>query len=133
MRFTISTRNAGAVAANFYAADLRCQVAVRRIVKRYAKRTYALTYALTPEDTGRMKRLLKMRISPSGFVYEVGWEEDDFTAEGQPFYVLYVLFGTVKMAARDVLFAPNESNRHGFQVDLAIELRRAARRAARAA
>lgn len=131
MRFTVSTRRSAGLAANFYAADALAQQGARRVVKRHMNIFYSTTKAITPVDSGRMKRLLRKKLSEQGFTFQVGWDEQDFTDEEVPFYVIYVLFGTSKMPARDVLFAPNEGNGRAFQADLSIELKRAVRRRTR--
>lgn len=128
MKLTLATRNAAGLAANFYAADRRVQRAVRRVVERAGVREFERARADAPVDTGFMRSQLRLAFSEHGYLYELGFDEADFTGAGKPFYPLYVIFGTTKMPARDFLFGARDALRPAFRADLAAELRAAVRR-----
>jgi HK97 gp10 family phage protein len=128
MRMTMSTRNVKGVVANLFAADAEAQRAIRVTVDKYGHETHDLAVALCPFDTGFMQEHLHLRFTENGVGYEVGWEEQDFTDAGLPFYPVYQEFGTVKMAAQPSLFPANAYVRPRFTRALKANVRAAVTR-----
>jgi hypothetical protein len=130
-RLTLSTRNAGGIAANFVAADRRAQAAVKKVVRRNGVQLHEKAYAACPVDTGFMRSQLRVGFSENGYAYEVGWLEGDFAEAGLAFYPVYVIFGTRRQAANDFFFPLRDRQLAQFKSELGTELRAAyARRGA---
>lgn len=127
-RLTLSTRGAAAVAANFYARDRAAQMAIKRVVRRNGVALHERARALCPVDTGFMRSQLRLAFSEQGYVYEVGWDEQDFSAAGLAFYPVYVEFGTRFQAAQPSLFPAREQQDPIFRRELRAELSAAIQR-----
>jgi HK97 gp10 family phage protein len=134
VRMTVSTRNLRALAANFQAADARIQKRARRTVKKFGKKQLERTEQLAPYDASHpeedfhLRDNIRLRFSDDGLVYEVGFLEEDFRAEGLPFYALYTEFGTRFMAPRPCVFPARDESYPQFKAALGADLRGEARR-----
>ena len=131
MRLTLDTKNTRAIVANFYAADQRAQRAIRRVVKASGVRLHEDARSRTPVDTGFMRSQLRLRYSDGGLVYNVGWDEADFTAAGLVFYPVYVIFGSRGRPANDPLFPARDAEAPRFDADLRTALKAAIARRGR--
>jgi hypothetical protein len=134
VRLTLSTRNIRGLIANIYAADAVTQRAVRRTVKKWGPRQQQLTAELAPYDvtTGpeafHMRDNVRLRYSDDGLIYEVGFDAEDFTEAGRPFYPIYTEFGTRFMAARPCVFPARDRIYPEYKADLSANVRAALRR-----
>ena len=134
VRLTIETRNLRGLVANLFAADTRMQAATRRTVKKWGPKQKQLTEELAPYDTSKpaeefhLRDNVRLRYSEDGLVYAVGFEEEDFTEAGQPFYALYTEFGTRFMNARPCVFPARDQIAPQFKADLSRNVRAAVKR-----
>lgn len=131
VRFTLSTRQRGALAANFAARSARVQRNVRALVKDTGEAMHARAVALCPVDTGFMQAHLGLRFSPDALVFEVGWQASDFTSAGLAFYPLFQEFGfrhyiTGKFIQNPCLFPARDAIVPGFKSALRAALKGAA-------
>jgi HK97 gp10 family phage protein len=90
----LSVRNASAVIANVQQFDARAREEIRALVQQYAEATRTLVRDLAPVDRGYMHDHVRVRYSPEGFAFEVGWDAADFLGEGLAFYPFFQEFGT---------------------------------------
>jgi hypothetical protein len=125
---TVSTQQRAGFAARFYSMYPDGVEAVRRVNRRHAVQARRTVFMICPVDTKFMRNHIRVRFLNSDLGWEIGWEEEDFIREGKRFYVIYVLFGTSKMPARDVLFAGTAQVRASYRSDISIELRNLQRR-----
>ena len=94
------------------AAVVRVKSAVRVSRDRLLTECQSLCpYDRTEADDFHMIEHLRGDLSEDQLSYEVGFHESDFKRAGQDFYPLYVIFGTTKMAPRDFIFGPAQSER----------------------
>lgn len=125
---TLSTRNAKGVAANFVAADARAQRAIKKIVRASGVRVHERQRALAPVDTGFMRSQLRVEFTEGGYAYEAGYRESDFDAAGEPFYPVYVEFGTATQPAQPHVFPARDEEAPRFRRELRDALSAAIRR-----
>lgn len=104
MGLDLSQKNVAGVIARIYAADPVCQAAIREATQSAGDFCRELTSTLSPRDSGRMARLVRTVYSADKFSFETGWLEQDFAAEGEPFYPPYQEFGTRFMPAQPSLY-----------------------------
>lgn len=129
MRLTFGVRDEAGLVANFRAIDTRLQRDARASVKRNANRMLELVHAYVAFDTGRMLRLAKILMTPSGLAFEIGWLASDFYAEGEEFYPPFVELGTYRQAAQPSVLPAYLEVQGRLRDDLARDMRRAAVRA----
>lgn len=125
---TLSTKNLRGLAARFRAADRQLQGAVKRAVKRNGEQLLDAAWHASPVDTGYMRDHLRLDLADGGLTYEVGWRESDFTDEGLAFYPVYVIFGTVKMPARDFFFPLRDAQDAKFRAEVRRAIQNSIRR-----
>lgn len=111
LRMTMSTRNLSGLAARFRAFDADYQKQVRKVNVAGAVTTYDLARKIMPYQTGFMHDHLRITLTDGGLGYEVGWREEEFTAEELEFYPPLVEWGTIHMDAQPSLFPANEAVR----------------------
>lgn len=99
----IGIRNAAGLVANFQGAQEEIAEAVRRVIRKNARVHRDTARSIAPIRTGRLRRSITFELSEGGLVYRVFPDPEVFTAEGQPYYPVFVELGTVKMAARPYL------------------------------
>jgi HK97 gp10 family phage protein len=128
----MSSVNTGALKLALGRAREEILAEARAVVAETAERVRARAYELAPVDTGFMREQIKVRTSPGGYVYEVGYDEADFEAAGLPGYFVFQEFGTSKMPAQPHLFRAAEEGRQFFAREMERRLKAVARRQARA-
>jgi hypothetical protein len=114
--------------ANFRAFDRQLTTNARRTVKRNGDRLLELIRAYVAFDTGRMLRLAKVTYSPSGLVFEGGWDAADFYKENEPFYPPFVELGTYRQAAQPSVLPAWQEIQGRLRDEIARDMRRSANR-----
>lgn len=76
---------------------------LRGVVVDSQARVYRRQQQLCPVDTGFMKGATRNETREDGLGYAIGWQGDDFTAQGLPFYPPFQEFGTRLMDAQPSL------------------------------
>lgn len=129
MTLNFGVRDLSGLAANFRGVDARLRRDVRRTVARNAGRMLELVHAYVAFDTGRMLRLAKILMTPSGLAFEIGWLAADFYAEGEEFYPPFVEIGTYRQAAQPSVLPAYLEVKGRLSDEIARDMRRAAVRA----
>lgn len=101
--FELGTREFAGLAANFHRADEQLVDAIRDEARDMSERVRALTRRYAPKLTHFMEEHVRVFMSPSGLVWEVGWDATDFVEAGFAFYPWYQEFGTRHMDAQPSL------------------------------
>lgn len=133
----LGSSNERAIVARFAAFDKEVTRLARAVVKDNAADAYMRIHRDCPVDDGpyaddfHMRDHIVIVFSADGLAYQIGWDEDDFLSAGQPFYPIFVIFGTRFMAARDVLFPNHEQSKRDFAPAMDGVLSAAAQSAAR--
>jgi len=93
MRPTFKVEGLSGLAANFYGYNARVQAAMREAVREeYGVPVREGAQARARVDTGKMRDLIVDTYSEQGLVCTVGWNERDFTADGDyPYYFVHEL------------------------------------------
>ena len=126
-RAALTVEGREGIVANLYAFNERAGRVIRAVNRRAARQTESLARQLAPEDTGRLKRSLTHALSPDELAFEVFPDPEVFAAEGQPYYPVYVEFGTSVSPAQPFLFPAFEAIRPHYRKDISAALRRAIR------
>ncbi len=129
MRLTFAIRDEAGLRANFRGYDRQLTTDARRSVRRNAARWLAIVRATVAYDTGRMQRLVKVKLTPSGLVFEGGWDAADFEREGEPFYPPFVELGTSRQAAQPSIEPAWLEVQGRLRLDIAADMRRSINRA----
>lgn len=108
LNFELGTRNLAALVANFHKADEQLQHDLRVLASDYAEHTKELTRSYAPKDTHFMEEHVRVFMSESGLVWEVGWDASDFIEAGEAFYPWFQEFGTRSMNAQPSLGPASE-------------------------
>jgi len=103
IQLELSVRNESALAANFFALDAEIQVAFQLASTSAADLIRQVVQATCAVDTGFMRDHVRVWMSPTGLVWEVGWDAGDFFNAGLAFYPFFVEYGTRFMAAQPSL------------------------------
>jgi hypothetical protein len=88
---------------NLRKADRAMRSAVIKVTQKNGRACVKLAKALCPVDTGRMRRSITGKPSPTGITYSVFYEPSFFTQDGVTYYPYWVEKGTRRMPARPVL------------------------------
>lgn len=73
-------------------------------------------------DTGFMYNNVRVEYTPKGYTFEGGWNEDDFSAAGLPFYPPFVEFGTSRQSAQPSILPAYDEVSKRLESDLARSL-----------
>lgn len=103
IRLELSVRNESALVANFFALDAEIQVAMQLAAASAADLVRQVVQSTCAVDTGFMRDHVRIWKSPTGLVWEVGWDAGDFFDAGLAFYPFFVEYGTRFMAAQPSL------------------------------
>lgn len=128
--FELGVKGLEGLVANFYAADIDCQLALETATRRAGDEIFGLAYMFCPVDTGFMQEHLKLLLTR--FTFEIGWDATDFFDAGHPFYPEWVEFGTRFMPGQYVLTRAYDEGYPKYVADVsqgvhdALERRRAA-------
>lgn len=89
----------------------------------------ALDYSrqIVPKDTRRMMRSLTINMSESGLTFILFYDPDTFDADGQPYYPLYVEYGTRLHPAQPTLEPTLDEIGPQYTKDMERALRRLTR------
>lgn len=128
---SLEVRNTDGVIANLRAADRRVQAAVKRVIAEDGRTLLRSAKARAPVRTGRLRRLLRLELTPAGLGYAVGWRRSEFRAERVAFYPVYVTLGTRRQRANPFLRRAFEGSRPRFRRALRDALSAAVARGAR--
>lgn len=94
MRLRVQVRGTRALVANFFASDRVLREGLRRDTDRFGHEQDALTGALAPYRSGRTLRLKQLQFGPDGLTYSIIWTAASYVAEGVPFYLPFIVWGT---------------------------------------
>lgn len=103
MQMELSVRGSQALVANFYATEVDIVEAMRESAQRAAELLVQVVQQICAVDTGFMRDHVRTWFSPTGLVFEGGWDAADFFGAGLAFYPWFVEFGTRHMAAQPAL------------------------------
>lgn len=131
--------NPKATIANIYAADKLMQRDVRKRVAITGRKTWRTARALCNKggalqayDTGRFRSSITLRLSEDNLVYEVYYDRNTFTADGEPYYAPFVEYGTERIPARPVLWTAWHEHYATLNEELSKEIRKSLKRRERA-
>jgi HK97 gp10 family phage protein len=103
IRVDLGFRRINATVANFSRASAEAAPRLAATARRGAEAVEERARAICPVRTGRMQRLIRSVFTESGLIFETGWFAEDFFAEREPFYPIYVEWGTRFMAAQPTI------------------------------
>jgi len=84
---TLSVRDERALIANLHRYDDAIVADVVATNVETSEAIRALAFQLAPVDRDVMRQKIKVAMSPSGLVFEVGYDDRDFISEGlEPYY-----------------------------------------------
>lgn len=90
----LGVRESSGMAANFYKADRAVYDAIQRSSRNAGLLTKEITQQLSRVRTGFMRAHVTLNETPTGLVWEVGWNAEDFIDAGLPFYPVFQELGT---------------------------------------
>jgi hypothetical protein len=99
----LGIRSEQAIALNFYAAERDILDAAKLAAERGGELLRTVVQSICAVDTGYMRDHVRLWLSASGLVFEVGWDATDFLGAGLAFYPFFVEYGTRYMAAQPAL------------------------------
>jgi hypothetical protein len=90
----VTKRSVDALVANFYALDKEVEEGLRQLAAYYGEKIQTQTEMTAPFGKefdppwhpGYMRSHVHLRFTPTGFGFEVGWDEADTEAIGDNFY-----------------------------------------------
>jgi hypothetical protein len=93
VRLTLSLRGDRAMVANLFRteADIVAEIVAHN--REIGERVRERAFVLAPVDKEFMRERIKLRLSETGLVFEVGYDESDFAAAGKPPYFKYQELG----------------------------------------
>lgn len=93
----VTVRNVDALIRNFFEIDEAVDQGLRDLAQEYADKIEEETYRTAPYGPtdppwhpGYMRDHIHQRFTPSGFGFEVGWDEADTDAIGESFYFKFM-------------------------------------------
>ena len=131
-RLTITVKNTEGVQRKLENKDRVMRRELKRVVLDSGERVYQDVARQTPVGSGYMLEQLRLSYHREGYTYHVGWYKEDFVGterqrgrrtEPRSFYPLYVIFGTSRMAGRDILTPAMEDERPEFRRQAANAMR----------
>lgn len=126
-RLTFKVEGRAGMVANFAGARREIERAVVAAVRTYGENTRDTARGLAREKTGKMKRELVDRYSDQGRIAEVGWNEGEFTANGDAPYYIFNELGTANMSAQPMIGPAHRIHAPVMLLTIGQEMRKIAR------
>lgn len=112
---------------NFRKVSADTRKRVQKVTRLARNDTVKLARQLVPKDTRRMMRSITGDITSSGLTFVVYYDPQVFENEGQPYYPVYVEFGTSLQAAQPTLEPSFNEMKPIYLRDIKAAMRRATR------
>lgn len=103
MRINFKVEGRAGLVANFAGARRDIEREIVKAVKRYTNDTHGTAQGLARVDSGKMRSTIEKRITDRGRVGQVGWDESDFTSDGDyPYFYVHEL-GSSQIPAQPMI------------------------------
>jgi len=110
---------------NLYYADKKLQAEVREINERFGRESAELASELAPRRTGRLASSYTFRLSQNGRTVYIYSDPQVFFRDGQPYYAVFVEFGTATSPAQPHLTPAFREMLPYYQEDVSRAIQRA--------
>lgn len=112
IRLELSTRETSALVANLHRYDDTIVADLVALNLATSESIRALAYALAPVDQDFMRQQIKVAMSRDGLTFEVGYDDRDFVAAGQPPYYWWQELGFTHYITGELIRNPHLEPAH---------------------